>query len=272
MGVHEFTAARGYYEIAEIKRLTGDYDAALEFYTKAHELGWDPQPGLARLRLAQGRTDAAVAGLRRAVGQAKDRLVKAHLLPHHVDIALAAADLETASDAADELSRLAVDYRSPEMSAAAATARGAVMVAKGEAEPALVELKRAVTEWMHIDCLYETARARVLTAEALRTVGDKDGASLELEAARDVFLKLGAGPDERRVGKLIGNPRKSGGLSARELEVLKLVAVGRSNKEIAATLFISENTVARHMQNIFMKLGVGSRAAATSMALKQGLA
>ena len=272
MGVHVFTAARGYYEIAEIKRLTGNYDAALEFYTKAHELGWDPQPGLARLRLAQGRTDAAVAGLRRAVGQAKDRLVRAHLLPHHVDIALAAGDVESAADAADELSRIAVDYKSPEMSAAAATARGSVMVAKGEAEPALIELKRAVTEWMHIDCLYETARARVLTAHALRSVGDEDSASLELEAAREVFTRLGAEPDARRVDDLIGNTQKSGGLSPRELEVLKLVAAGRSNKEIAAKLFISENTVARHMQNIFMKLGVGSRAAATSLALKQGLA
>lgn len=272
IGVHEFTAARGYYEIAEIKRLTGDFDAAQEFYTKAHRFGWDPQPGLARLRLAQGRTDAAVAGLRRAVGQTKDRLVRAHLLPHHVEIALAAGDIETASDAADELSRIAADYKSPEMSAAAATALGSVMVAKGEAESALIELKRAVNEWLHIDCLYETARARVLTAHALRIVGDDDGADFELEAARDVFTKLGAEPDVRRIAELIGTPQIFGGLSPREVEVLRLVASGRSNREIAAALFISENTVARHMQNIFTKLGVGSRSAATSLALKQGLA
>jgi ATP/maltotriose-dependent transcriptional regulator MalT len=272
MGVHVFTAARGYYEIAEIKRLTGDLNAALEFYSKAHELGWDPQPGLARLRLAQGRTDAAVAGLRRALGQAKDPLARAHLLPHQVDIALAAGQLDAAAEAADELSHIAADYKSPEMSAAAATALGAVMLAKGEPESALAELTRAVSEWMHLDCLYETARARVLTARALREVGDEDGAGLELEVARDVFLKLGAAPDVRRVTDQMGSATNTGGLSARELEVLKLVVTGRSNKEIAAALFISENTVARHMQNIFTKLGVSSRAAATSMALKQGLA
>ena len=272
MGIHMFTVARGYYEIAEIKRLKGDYDAALEFYAKAHELGWDPQPGLARLRLAQGRKEAAVAGLRRALGQAKDRLVRAHLLPHQVEIALGAGDTDTASEAADELAHIAAEYKSPEMSAAAATAQGSVMVARGEAGPALIELKRAVTEWMHLDCLYETARSRVLTAEALQMVGDQDGASLELEAAHEVFEKLGAEPDARRVAGLIGRPPDRGGLSPRELEVLKLVAAGRSNKQIAAELFISENTVARHMQNIFIKLGVGSRSAATSLALKQGLA
>ena len=272
IGVHTFTAARGYYEIAEIKRLMGDYDAALEFYTKAHELGWDPQPGLARLRLAQGRTDAAVAGLRRALGQAQDRLVRAHLLPHQVDIALAAGDTDTASEAAEELARIAAEYKSPEMSAASATSLGSAMIARGKPEAALVELKRAISEWMHLDCLYETARARALAGHALRMVGDEDGASLDLQAAHEIFIKLGAEPDARRVAELIGRSQTSSGLSPRELEVLRLVAAGRSNKEIATTLFISENTVARHMQNIFTKLGVGSRSAATALAFKQGLA
>lgn len=271
IGVHVFTAARGYYEIAEIKRLTGDFDAAQEFYAKAHQLGWDPQPGLARLRLAQGRIDAAVAGLRRAVGQAKDRLVRAHFLPPQVEVALAAGDFETATASAKELSEIAADFKSPEMSAAAATSMGAVRLASGDADAALADLKRAVTEWLRIDCLYETARARVLSGQALRAVGDEDGATLELEAARDVFKKLGAGPDSRHVGELIGHPKNVSGLSPREVEVLRLVAAGRSNKDIAARLFISENTVARHVQNIFTKLDVSSRSAATSMALKQGL-
>ena len=272
MGVHVYTAARGYYEIAEIKRLTGDFDAAFEFYTKAHELGWDPQPGLACLRLAQGRIEAAVAGLRRALGQAKDRLVRAHLLPHYVEVALATGDIETAMAGADELNEIAVEFKSPEMSAAAATAMGSALMAAGDADAALAHLNRAVTQWMHLDCLYETARARVLLAQALHAVGDEDGAMLELEAARDVFTTLGAEPDGRRVVELLGRPGKVAGLSPREVEVLRLVTAGRSNKEIAAQLFISENTVARHMQNIFTKLGVSSRSAATALALRQGIA
>jgi DNA-binding NarL/FixJ family response regulator len=133
-------------------------------------------------------------------------------------------------------------------------------------------LRQAIAGWLHLDCLYEVARARVLTATALGLVGDDDGMSLELEAASETFEKLGAEPDARRVKGLMGAGPRAAGLSARELEVLGLVSRGRSNKEIATELFISENTVARHIQNIFGKLGVGSRTEATSVALKRGLA
>ena len=271
IGVHAFTAARAYYEIAEIKRLTGDYEGAQELYGKAHQLGWDAQPGLARLRVAQGRVDAAVAGLRRALGEAKDPLIRASLLPHQIDVALVAGDGDTATRASDELTALALQYRSPIMSAYAAEGRGALLLSKGDADAATPELRQAITAWMHLDCLYELARARTLMADALVALGDQDGANLELEAARDSFEQLGAEPDARLVRDKMGRSQSAGGLSPREMEVLRLVAAGRSNKEIAADLFISENTVARHVQNIFAKLGVASRSAATSLALKEGL-
>lgn len=271
-GVHSYSAGRGYYEIAEIKRMSGDYEAAHELYQQAHGLGCDPQPGLARLRLAQGRVDAAVAGLRRALDETQDPLLRASLLPHQIEVSLAAGDVTAAATAADELEALSAEYRSPIIVASALTGRGALLLAHGDARGAMSELRRAVTEWMHLDCLFEVARSRVLLAQALRLVGDDDGATFELDAALVTFERLGAGPDARGVRELLGTPGGGGGLSPREGEVLRLVAAGCSNKEIAAQLVISENTVARHMQNIFAKLGITSRAAAASVAIKQGLA
>ena len=266
--VHAYTAARGYYEIAEIKRLTGDLDAAQELYKRAHGLGFDPQPGLARLRLAQGRIDAAVAGIRRALEETRDPLLRASLLPHQIDVSLAAGDTDTATEAADELAALTAEYQSPVMAASSAAGRGAVLLAAGDPRGALPLLRDAVAAWRHLDCLYEVARVRALVARALTLLGDDDGGMLELEAAREIFERLGAQPDAARVRGPAGDTH---GLSPRELEVLKLVAEGRSNKEIAARLFISENTVARHLQNIFAKLGVPSRAAATAFAFQHDL-
>ena len=269
--VHAYTAARAYYEIAELKRLRGDYDAAFELYKQAHQLGWDPQPGLALLRLAQGRVDAAVAGLRRALDEISDPLIRTWVLPQQVEVALAAGDIDGARAAVEELEELAERYGSPLITAYARTARGAERLAAGEAQQALPALKSAINDWAQLDCTYELARTRSLAGAALQMVGDRDGAAMELEAAFDVFERLGAEPDARRIKELLGGSARPGGLSEREVEVLKLVAAGRSNKEIAAALFISENTVARHLQNIFAKLGVASRAAATSIAVKQGL-
>lgn len=272
MGVHVYTAARGYYEIAEIKRLRGEYDSAQELYQKAHQLGWDPQPGLAQLRLAQGRLDAAAAGIRRALNEAREKPAEAALLPHRIEIALAAGDVDEASDGADRLTSIAEEFNSPGMLASAAAARGAVLLARGDAQASVTELRKAISGWLQIDCPYEMARARVLSGAGLQMLGDEDGAALELEAARHTFEELGALPDSRRVTDLIRGGSRPAGLTDREIEVLALVATGRSNKEIAAELFISERTVARHMSNIFTKIGVPSRAAAASFALKHGLA
>lgn len=270
--VHAYSAGRAYYEIAEIKRLTGDLDAAQELYKRAHGLGCDPQPGQARLRVAQGRIDAAVAGLRRVLDETTDPLLRAYLLPHQVDVALAAGDVQSATRACDELMALATSYGSPVMVASAASSRGAVLLAAGDERDALSHLRKAVSAWMHLDCAYEVARTRTLLGRALSAIGDQDGATLELEAALGLFEQLGARPDVALVRGLLGASDRSGGLSAREVEVLRLVAAGRSNKQIAAGLFISENTVARHLQNIFAKLGAASRTEATSIAMKQGLA
>lgn len=272
VGVHAYTAGRGYYEIAEIKRLTGDYEAAQDLYRQAHALGCDPQPGLARLRLAQGRIEAAAAGSRRALSETTDPLLRAILLPAHIEASLAAGDVDEATHAADELVDLSVRYRSPRMVASAAAGRGLVLLATNDPQGALAELRKAIVAWRDVDCRYEVARARAAAAAALSALGDEDGATLELEAARAVFEDLGALPDARSVAEKLGKRSVYGGLSGRELEVLRLVAAGHSNKEIAGELVISENTVARHLQNIFVKLDVSSRAAAAAVALKQGLA
>ena len=271
LGVHIGTAAGGQYELGEIRRLRGDLDGAEAAFKQAHELGRDPQPGLALLRLAQGRADLAVASIRAALGSTTEQLARARLCVAQVEIALSAGDVDTAQAAMLELEQTAEAYSSPGLQAAAEEARGSVLLAQGQAAVALLHLREACRRWQQIEAPYEAARARLLLADAYRDLGDGDAAALELDAADAVFQRLGAERDEREVAARRAGATLPAGLTPRELEVLRLVAAGRSNREIAAELFLSERTVHRHVSNIFSKLDVSSRVAAAAFAYEHGL-
>lgn len=261
------------YREAELHRLLGQFDDAEEAYREASRYGWEPQPGLAQLRLAQGRTDAARSTIRRVLDEATDPLKRAGLLPAYVEIVLAAGDIEEARSACRELEDIAARYESAMLGAIVAYARGAVHLADADAQVALGALRDAAVVWQELEAPYDVARTRVLVGLACRALGDEDAATLELDGARAAFARLGAAPDVARVDDLAGRSSGRGrhGLTERELQVLRLVAAGKSNREIAATLVISEHTVARHVQNIFAKVDVSSRAAAGAFAFEHDL-
>ncbi|WP_431900009.1 LuxR C-terminal-related transcriptional regulator [Nonomuraea sp. bgisy101] len=261
------------YLQAELHRLRGEFVKAEEAYRRANQLGREPQPGLALLRLVQGDVDAAQGAIRRLVAEARDRVTRSKLLAAHVEIMLAAGDVKAAGVAADELRTIAADVDMPFLHAVAAHATGAVLVGEGDGQAALEALRRAWRTWHELDAPYETACARVLMGLACRLLGDEDGAAMELDAARWVFQELGAGPDVARVEALSRKTaaRTTSPLTMREAQVLRLVAAGKTNRAIAADLFLSEKTVARHVSNIFTKLGVSSRSAATAYAYEHGL-
>ncbi|MFD3336571.1 LuxR C-terminal-related transcriptional regulator [Streptomyces sp. NPDC058700] len=269
------SAAAAYYAAGDVQRRQGRLDAAAVSYGHAHELGRIPQPGLALLRLAQGRADAAVAGVDLALacrGDARhDLLGRARLLAARTEVALAVRDVPGAADAAADLDALAGDV--PLLRALADTALGSVALAERSGDAPRL-LRRALAGWLELRVPYEAAQVRMLLAAVDRAGGDEEAARLELGSARAVFERLGAVPDARRAAALLsGGARRRlpGGLTAREAEVLRLVASGGTNKDIARDLVISEHTVARHLNNIFAKLGVGSRAAATAYAYAHGL-
>ncbi|MBJ8348638.1 helix-turn-helix transcriptional regulator [Antrihabitans sp. YC2-6] len=271
--IHPVTAAEAHYEIAEIRRFRGDLAGAEDALRRAHELGADPQPGLALLRLAQGRKDAAGTSIRAALADATlDRLGRARLAVAQVDIALAGHDTETARTATDELSRTALTHPGSGIDAAATRARGAVLLADGNAAAALPVLRAACRLWQELEAPYEAARTRLLLADALRALGDEDAVALEWDAAAAVFDRLGARLDAAKVTALQGRDAVlAGGLSAREAQVLTMIAAGKSNRDIASELFLSERTVHRHVSNIFAKTGVNSRSAATAFAFEHGV-
>jgi ATP/maltotriose-dependent transcriptional regulator MalT len=248
------------YREGELHRLRGEVAAAEKSYEEAIRRGHEPQPGLALLRLGQGKKVAAAATVRRALSEADTWTRRASLLPAQVEIELEVGSLERARSAAGELDELARDHASEVLFAMAAQAAGTVAVADGDAQRALLALRRALQLWQELEAPYESARTRVFLSAACRALGDGETAALELAAARDAFVWLGARPDVARVDALTGRTRGNvRGLTVREVEVLRLVAAGKSNHEIASVLVISERTVARHMQNIFAKLGVSSR-------------
>jgi DNA-binding CsgD family transcriptional regulator len=265
---NDAAAGEACYRQGEIHRVRGDFEAAESAYREGSRHGREPQPGLALLRLAQGRTDAAGAAIRRVLDETTAAGLRARVLPAYVEIMLAAGEPEAAGDACRELDAIAEGQDVAAIGAMAAEARGRVAVAAEDHRGALASLRQAAQAWQQLDAPYEAARARSLVALVCRELGDEDTATLELEGARAVFEELEAAPDLARIDELAltasaGNPY---GLTDRELEVLRHLSAGATNKAIAAELVLSVRTVDRHVSNIFTKLGVSSRAAATAYA------
>jgi len=266
-------AGMAFYQLAELHRLRGEFAKAEQAYRQASRFGRRPQPGLAQLRLAQGEVDAALAAVRTALDEAPTRLARSRLLAAYVDILLAATDVPSARAAADELVEIAVELEAPLLRAVAVRATGAVLLAEGDLRAALAALRDARAAWQELDAPYEAGCVRVLVGLVCRALHDEDTAALELDAARQVFAQLGAIPDQTRVDAYIGKRSVAGPsrLSPREVEVLRLVAAGKSNQAVATELFLSERTVERHVSNIMTKLGVGSRTAAAAYAFEHGI-
>jgi DNA-binding CsgD family transcriptional regulator/tetratricopeptide (TPR) repeat protein len=260
------------YRQAEVYRLQGRFDEAEAAYREASRFGREPQPGFALMRLAQGKGAAAAAAMRRALSETELPLGRVALLSGSVEILVATGEVAAARAACDELVTIARRQGSEALAALAAQAVGAVALAEGDAGSALPLLRSAWQAWRELDAPYDAARARVLIARACAELGDEDTAALELDGARDTFFRLGARPDLARLEALAGKRgRGDHGLTVREVEVLRLIARGRSNREVAHALVISERTVARHVQNIFAKLRVSSRASASVFAAEHDL-
>jgi ATP/maltotriose-dependent transcriptional regulator MalT len=261
------------YLQGELHRLQGRFAEADAAYREASRAGCDPTPGLALLRLAEGKVSEAAAAIRRVVDEPHDRVLRAKVLLAFVEIMLASGDVTAARRGTERLAAGAADLDVPFVHAALTHATGAVLLADGDAGSALAELRRAWTIWRTLDAPYEAARERVLIGLACRALDDEVSAEMELDAARSVFEQLGASPDVANVRVLSNRVEvmAPGGLTTREVEVLRLVAAGETNREIGTSLTISEHTVARHLQNIFAKLGVSSRAAATAYAYEYDL-
>jgi ATP/maltotriose-dependent transcriptional regulator MalT len=263
------------YQLGELHRLRGAFQTAESTYTEAHRHGLDPQPGLALLRLAQGDADAALAAVCRALDEpSTEDIVRPRLLAAGVEIMLAAGELDGARSAAAELGAIAAASGASALHATALHATGALLLAEDRPREALGPLRRAWSAWHDLGAPYEMARVRIALAQACQALGDGDGAALELASASSLLEQLGALPDLERVQRLSRRRSSSGlpdGLTAREAEVLRLVATGRTNRTIAGDLFLSEKTVARHVANIFLKVDVSSRAAATAYAYERHL-
>ena len=257
-------------ECGEVHRLLGNLRAAEAAYEQAVGFGYEAQPGLALLWLALGRTGAAIGTVNRLLEEPRDPVHRSQLLPGAVEILLAGGEVDRARSAAEELARLADAFGCAPLRAMADYAHGAVLLAAGEPAAATPVLRRAMGSWRSLEAPYESARARRLLGLALRDLGDDDSAASELAACLRVFRELGAAPAEREVAQVL-TPTLPAGLTEREVEVLRMVARGASNPEIAAALVLSEKTVARHLSNIFTKLDVRTRTAAAAFAFEHRL-
>lgn len=266
-------AGEAAYRRADLHRLRGEFAAAEASYQEAGRWGRSPHPGLALMRLAEGKVGPASVALRNALDEAAGGVGRAKILPAFVQVMLAAKDLPAARAGADELTEIATALDAPLLIAAAEHTQGQTSFDEGDLKEALGHLLKACDIWDGLDVPYEAARTRTLIGCVRRELGDEDTAGIEFEVARATFEGLGAEPDLESLQRTIGSGASGGrrGLTGREVEVLGLVATGRSNREIADRLVISEKTVARHVSNIFGKLGVTSRSGATAYAYQNDL-
>jgi DNA-binding CsgD family transcriptional regulator len=260
-----------HYERGETHRLLGDFDAAEAAYASAAEHGHSTQPGRALLWLARDRRDAAGAAVHRLLAERQDPVHRSQVLAAAVEVLVATGDTDGAAALGEELCAIGETFGCTALQAAGQCAVATVELARGAAGPDLAAAHRAAAVWSQLAAPYEVARSQVLVGRALRLLGDEESAVADLTAARKAFADLGAAPAEREAAALLGETPAPGGLSPREVEVLRLVAAGKSNPEIAAELVLSEKTVARHLSNIFTKLGVGSRTSAAAFAYEHHL-
>lgn len=272
-GIDPQRPASAFYQLAEIHRLQGDFAAAEKAYRSASRWGREPQPGLALLRMAQGRIEIAVGAIRRVVSATTDPLQLARLYPAYVEIMLEAGEIADARTACHQLQAIVERFDTGLLGAISAHARGAVELAEGDAQAALCSLRQALQVWQEVEAPYMAARTRLLLGLACRALADEEGAGLEFDAARAVFEQLQAAPDLARLERFTkdapsGRPHR---LTPREVQVLRLIATGKTNRVIAAELFVSGRTVDRHVSNIFTKLALPSRAAATAYAYEHRL-
>jgi DNA-binding NarL/FixJ family response regulator len=268
------TLGAAFYQLAEIHRLRGEFQEAEEAYRESFKWNPTPRSGYAQLRWMQGKLDAAISAIHRVTEEVREPGKRAKALEAYVELLVEANDLPAAHEAAEELTKIADYLNTPFVHAVSAHTIGLVLLAENNAKQALVSLRQSLKRWTALEVPYESARVQVLIGLAYRKLGDKNAADEELNAARNCFQQLGAAWDFARVEKLLNkrSPVAESALTTRETEVLKLVASGMTNRKIAAKLGISEKTVARHVSNIFLKLDLSSRAAATAYAYQHKLA
>jgi ATP/maltotriose-dependent transcriptional regulator MalT len=271
-GLEQHVVAEALYAIGEINLRRGDLVAAEDWFRRSHELGRDPEPGLAVARLARGKIDAAATGLRLALASTTQPALRARLLAAQVEVLVAAQDLQGAGEAVRALEKVCDQTPSTLLEATAVMARASLHLGEGDVDQALACARRAWSCWQHLKLPYFAAKTRMMIGLACKLAGDMERAQIELGAARTAFEQLGARLDARAAAEHLRDLSDlPGGLSARELQVLRLVAAGKTNREIAAAMIISEHTVSRHLENIFRKLDVSSRAAATAFAFEHAL-
>lgn len=271
VGSHLPNAITAYAEVGDICRRLGELERAEEAFARAEALGGRTCGGASLLRLAQGRVGEAQRIIHGCLAaEPPDRLGRARLLPAAVQIAVAAGDLTGAATAASELESIADRFDTPMLHALAGVARGRLQFAESDAPAAAKSLQGALRRWEELQVPYEIATASTLLGQAQRESGDENAAIASFARARLLFEQIGARLDASGM-ETVRRSHRPAGLTEREVEVLCLVAAGHTNKEIAASLHLSAKTVSRHLTNIFTKIDVPSRAAATAFAFEHHL-